>query len=117
MNLFLCKTTFPFIFYFIRQQWLKFSTMIFMATTWAVCDAIFPHFLKQILDRLQFDNLANTYTLLIRIFLLVILFWILSAGLLHIQNITRIYTFPHFRSNILKRIFSYVSTNSHEYFS
>ena len=47
------QSALAFVLYFARQQWMKFSILIFSFVIWALSDAIFPYFLKKIVNTLQ----------------------------------------------------------------
>src|SRR3989338_3301531 len=113
------QSTFSFIFYFVRQQWIKFSIFTLMSVVWATNDSFFPYFLKRIVNTLQFyrGNPEGIYTVLRGTLLLLVLFWVGTEILLRIQGIIQIYTFPKFRANIRESVFNYVKSHSHEYFA
>lgn len=113
------KSTFSFIFYFVRQQWMKFALITFCSIVWAINDTIFPYFLKRIVNALENYNSDPKWIALTigHFFILIVLFWILTEFFLRLQGILQVYTFPKFRSNIRNTIFDYVKSHSHEYFS
>lgn len=113
------STTFRFIFYFVRQQWVKFAIFIVVSVSWAVNDTIFPYFLKRMVNTLQFyhGSALAVFAAVKGILLLVILFWVLMEVLQRSQGILQIYTFPRFRASIRAAVFEYVKAHSHDYFS
>lgn len=113
------KTTLAFIFYFVRQQWLKFGFLTIASMVWAANDAFFPYFLKRIVNTVQFyrGEPAGVYTAVSGVLLLLGLFWGLSEICMRAQGILQIYTFPQFRTHIRDSTFNYVTSHSHEYFS
>lgn len=113
------KSIFSFIFYFVRQQWIKFSILIFSSIIWALSDSIYPYFLKRIVNTLQFyqGDRAGIYAAVSGVLFLLVLFWVTSEVFNRIEGIVQIYTFPRFRANIRESVFDYVKSHSHEYFS
>lgn len=113
------KTTFQFIFHFVRRQSVKFTILIATSIIWAINDSIFPYFLKRIVNTLQHyqGDRADVYHVLTGVLVLLMLFWIVTECFLRVQGIVQIYTFPRFRANIREAVFSYVKSHSHEYFS
>lgn len=113
------KTTFQFILYFVRKQWIKFSILIFSSLVWAINDTFFPYFLKRIVNALQnfHGNREHIYTALAGVLALLLLLWVLSEIFNRFQGIIQIFTFPHFRANIREAVFNYVKEHSHEYFA
>lgn len=112
-------TTFSFILHFAKQQWIKFSVLILCFIIWAVSDAIFPFFLKKIINTVQIyhGDRAGIYALIGSTLLLLSFFWITAEVFMRIQGILQIYTFPTFRATIRRAVFQYVTSHSHEYFS
>lgn len=113
------QSTYSFIFHFAKKQWLQFSLLILSFIIWAVSDAVFPWFIKQIVDTIsawQGDR-AAIYAALSGVLFILILFWTTSEIFMRFQGILTIYTFPQFRANIRNTVFNYVTSHSHEYFA
>ncbi len=108
-----------FVLYFARQQWVKFSILIFSFVIWALSDAIFPYFLKKIVNALQDyqGDRAGIYAAIGGVLLLLIIIWSAAEVFMRLQGILQIYTFPLFRASIREAVFKYVTLHSHEYFS
>lgn len=113
------KSTFPFILFFARQQWVIFSAFIVISIIWAINDTIFPFFLKKIVNILQeyHGNPAGIYAAVQNILILLVLFWFVTEVLMRVQGVLQIYAFPQFRASIRDAVFKYVQSHSHEYFS
>lgn len=113
------STPFRFIFYFAREQWFKFSIVIFACFCWAVSDAIFPWFLKKIVNTVQqyHGNRSGIYSAISGVLFLVVLFWGTSEFFMRLQGIIQVYAFPRFRARIRESVFYYVTLHSHHYFS
>ncbi|MDX1902069.1 MAG: ABC transporter ATP-binding protein [Gammaproteobacteria bacterium] len=112
-------TTFGFILYFVRRQSLRFLILILAFVLWAICDAIFPYFLKRIINVVQFwkGDPAGIYAAVATPVLLLVFFWVLAEIAMRVQGILQIYTFPRFRANIREAVFDYVKSHSHAFFS
>jgi len=113
------KTSLQFIFYFAKQQWVKFAFLILTTVAWSVNDTFFPYFLKRIVNTLQsYHGIPQeVYAALAPILILLGLFWIVTEILGRTQGIVQIYTFPRFRANIREAVFKYTKGHSQEYFS
>jgi ATP-binding cassette subfamily B protein len=114
------KTVFPFIFYFVRQQWIKFSIAIIASASWGVYSALFPYFLKNLINVLGSHQLttAQMQTASIHVVALIIGFWIV-AHLFHILQgfVFRVHFCARFRASIRNALFKYVQTHSASYFA
>ncbi len=112
-------TPFRFIYYFVRQQKVRFSVIILCFIMWAVSDAVFPYFLKRVINVVQsfHGNTAGIYAAAASPLIMLALFWGGAEICMRVQGILQIYTFPLFRANIREAVFSYVKSHSHEYFS
>ncbi|OGT45316.1 MAG: hypothetical protein A3E83_08620 [Gammaproteobacteria bacterium RIFCSPHIGHO2_12_FULL_41_20] len=112
-------TTFHFILYFAKQQWIKFTALILSFVIWAISDAFFPYFLKQIVNTIQYyhGERAGIYAAISGVLLLLVLFWVVAEIVMRLQGVLQIYTFPRFRANIRETVFNYTLSHSHEYFS
>jgi ATP-binding cassette subfamily B protein len=113
------KTTLKFILYFAKKQWLKFSIPVLASVMWATCDAIFPYFLKRIVNILTDyqGEMSGIFSAVQTPLLLLILFFIISEIFIRAQGFVQVYKFPRFRADIREALFSYVKLHSHEYFS
>jgi len=113
------QSTFRFIVHFAKQQKVKFSILIFSFIVWAASDAVFPYFLKRIVNTVEayHGERAGIYSALSGVLILLVLFWVGSEFFMRLQGILEIYTFPRFRANIREAVFNYVTAHSHEYFS
>lgn len=112
-------TPFHFIYHFVRQQWVKFSVIIFAFMVWAASEAIFPYFLKHIVDTIasfQGDR-KDIYAALANVLILVVAFRITDDIFLRAEGIIQIYAFPKFRADIRHAVFNYVTSHSHDYFA
>lgn len=110
---------FPFIFKFVRQQWVKFSLIAFASIMWALNDSIYPFFLKNIVNALQSNQGDRThiYGAVSTILFLLMAFWITSEIFNRMQGILQIYVWPRFRASMRESVFDYVKLHSHDYFS
>lgn len=113
------KSTFRFILHFLYQQRLKFAFLIGVSLIWAANDAIFPYFIKRIVDTVtNYHGVrSGIYAAAGGTLAVLVLFWLSAEALMRIQGVVSIYTFPEFRNNIRNSVFSYVKSHSHEYFS
>ncbi len=112
-------TLFRFLFHFAKQQWLKFSIIIFSFIVWAVSDTFFPYFLRRIIDHISnFQGArAGIYAAISGTLVLVVLFWVMSEFFMRLEGILQIYAFPTFRAQIRDAVFKHVLAHSHDYFA
>lgn len=113
------QSSLRFILYFARQQWIKFSLLMLSFVVWATSDAVFPYFLKQIVNTVQAyqTNRAEIYAAVGGILLLLACFWGAAEFCMRMQGILQIYTFPRFQANIRRAVFNYMTAHSHDYFA
>ena len=114
------RSSFSFIFYFARQQWIKFSIMIFVAFVWALNDSFFPYFLKRIVNILESYQGTEPWGVFLavkNILILLVIFWLVTEALHRTLGIVQIYALPQLRATIREAVFNYVKQHSHEYFA
>ena len=113
------QTAFKFALHFARQQWVKFSFIIFASFVWAANDVVFPYFIK------EFVNILGTYTgdpgeiygAVKHVLILLVIFWVSTDLMMRLQGFVQMHTFPKFRASIRETVLKYVNAHSHEYFS
>lgn len=112
-------STFQFVYYFAKQQWFKFTILMLSFMVWATSDALFPYFLKRIVNTVQnYRGTPDSIYSAVEIPLLTLaLFWLSSEFCMRMQGVLQIYTFPRFRATIRETVFNYVKSHSHEYFA
>lgn len=108
-----------FIFYFVRQQWFKFTCLALGSVIWAMNDTFFPYFLKQIVNTIHDYQgpRVHVYYALSKVFIVLVLFWLMAQTIMVCQRILTIYTFPRFQASMREVVFDYVKSHSHEYFA
>lgn len=113
------QSTFSFILHFARQQWIKFSILIFSFMLIGVFDALFPYFIKRLVNTVAsyHGDRAGIYAATSGVLIPLILFFIGVEIFMRMQGILQIYTFPRFRASIRKAVFDYVTSHSHDYFA
>ena len=113
------KTSLGFVFYFIRQQWLKFIVLALASVAWGLNDAIFPYLLKRVVNTLNTYQGApqNVYHALSGVLIILVIFWVVSEVLTRIQGLIQVYAFPKFRASIRETSFKYIQSHSHSYFA
>lgn len=112
-------TTFRFIYYFARQQRVKFSLIIFAFMVWATSEAVFPYFLKHVVNSIASfqGNRADIFSEIGVVLMLIAAFWIADEFFMRAEGIIQIFTFPKFRADIRHAVFNYVTSHSHDYFA
>ncbi len=112
-------SAFPFILHFVRKQRWYFFVLIMSFIVWAVSDAVFPYFLKRVIDTVATwqGERAAIYTAVKVPLIWLALFWVGAELAMRLQGVLQIYTFPRFRANIRESVFDYVKSHSHEFFS
>jgi ATP-binding cassette subfamily B protein len=113
------KTVTKFLWYFVKEQRTKFVLLMLSMSCWAVQEAIYPYFIKLIIDKLTeyrgdkkeiFHALSDTLTSALIIVL------VIEVGFRAYDYIS-IKFYPNFKASIRRRLFSYVQYHSHNYFS
>lgn len=114
------KKVFPFLFYFIRQQWIKVSIAIVASASWGIYSALFPYFLKNLINVLssQSVTVSQIHITSIKIVSMIIGLWIVSH-LFHILQgfVFRVHFCARFRASIREALFQYVQNHSTSYFA
>jgi len=112
-------TPLRFIYHFARQQWVKFSVVIFSFMVWAASEAIFPYLLKHVIDTIAsfHGDRAEIYLSISSILILIATFWIADEFFMRLTGMTEVFTFPKFRADIRHAVFNYVTSHSHDYFA
>ncbi len=89
------------------------------AVIWAVNQAFFPYFIKNIINILsQFEkNKTSVYPLLQKPFIALLSLWFIMECAMRLQGFLSIKVFPQFRAHIREAIFNYVKQHSHAYFA
>lgn len=114
------KTTFPFIFFFARKQWIKLIFTIIASASWGIYGAFFPYFIKRLINVLGSHQLTSgeMYVASGKVTGLIVGFWILTH-LFHILQgfLFRVEFCARFRASIREALFQYVQTHSAAYFA
>ncbi len=114
------KKVIPFVFYFARQQWIGFSIAIIASIAWGLNNALFPYFLKRLINALSSSNApAPGMEHAVRNALLLMLFsWISVEILMRAQGfLLSTHCLAEFRASIRKALFEYVQTHSSTFFA
>lgn len=113
------KTPFTFVMHFVAKQWIKFSLLALISIIWASNDALFPYFLKRIVNILQhWHGTPSEIYHAVSVFLLLLVgFWAITEIMMRLQGILQIYAFSEFRTTIRNTVFNYVNQHSYQYFS
>lgn len=112
-------TAFSFIYHFVQRQRIRFSILILSFIVWAVSDAVFPYFLKLIINTVAEWQGApeGVYQAVRWPLIMLALFWVGAELSMRLQGVLQIYTFPEFRANIREAVFDYVKSHSHAWFA
>ena len=103
------KTVFPFIFYFVRQQWIKFSIVIFASIIWGTNNALFPYLLKRLINVLGAHDMSPVarHEALIKVIVVMICLWVSVNVLLRIQGfLLSTHVLAKFRASIREALFN-----------
>ncbi|MBX9742265.1 MAG: ABC transporter ATP-binding protein/permease [Chthoniobacterales bacterium] len=114
------KKVFPFIFYFVGQQWIKVLIAIIAAASWGIYSALFPYFLKSLINVLssQSATVSQIHTTSIKIAGMIIGLWIVVHFFHVLQGfVFRVHFCADFRASIREALFQYVQTHSTSYFA
>lgn len=113
------QSSFKFIYHFVKTQKAKFMLISLAFVFWSISDAVFPYFLKRIVNTVAAfqGERSEIVSALFPLIMVVVLFWLMAEFFMRFQGMLQIYTFPKFRADIRKAVFDYISSHSHEYFS
>lgn len=112
-------TPFRFLFFFIKKNKITFFILFLSAICWGINEAIFPYFIKLIVNRLETysGDRIYIYSTVENILIFLAVFWIFTEILLRLQGIIAVYLFPRFRARIRTTVFDYVKSHSYDYFA
>ncbi|MFT3742296.1 MAG: ABC transporter ATP-binding protein [Gammaproteobacteria bacterium] len=114
------KTALPFIFYFAKQQWIKFSICFLIAIAFAFNETFFPFFLKHIVNTLathQYASTAAIFYALKGLLILIVASWAIMEVFQRLQGFILTSALPRYRADIRTTVFEYVLGHSHSYFA
>jgi len=112
------KTTFSFLVYFIRRQWVKFTFIVAASIVWACSNALFPFFLKKIIDTFAAQpNFSLAWLAARRLVFLFMGLMLTAEILLRVQGFTMNHFIPRLRAGMRMALFEYVQTHSASYFA
>ncbi|MCD6047225.1 MAG: hypothetical protein K0S08_872 [Gammaproteobacteria bacterium] len=113
------KNPLSFIFHFIKKQKVKFLYLLLTSAMWAINDALFPYFIKHIVNGVQFYQGPATkiFAAVATPLIALIALWAVTEIAGRSQGILSIYLFPKFRAQIRESILHYIKQHSHEYFA
>jgi ATP-binding cassette subfamily B protein len=114
------KTTFSFIFYFVRKQWMKFFVAILASISWGIYSPLFPYLLKNLINTLGSHELtfSQNEAKSIRTIEIIIVLWLISQLLLRAQGfLFNVQFCARLRANIREILFRYVQVQSISYFN
>lgn len=112
-------TLFAFIWHFIRQQKYKFLFLFLTGSVWAVNEALFPYFVKLIVNAVAAlpPESLSIFAALKFPLLAMAGMWVLMELSMRSQGVLIVYAFPKLRASIRKEVFEYVKSHSHNYFA
>ena len=114
------KKVFPFIFYFVRQQWIKFFIAVVASACWGAYSSFFPCLLKRLINVLDSHEMTalEINAAAAKVIGLIVFLWLGSQLLLRVQGMLfSIHFCARFRANIREALFNYVQTHSSSYFA
>ena len=114
------KKVFPFLVYFIRQQWIKFVIAVIASACWGAYSSFFPYLLKRLINVLDSHEMTalEINAAAAKVVGLIVFLFIGSQLLLRVQGILFSVRFcATFRANIRETLFNYVQTHSSSYFA
>lgn len=112
------KKTFPFLVHFICRQWVKFAFIIAASIVWACSNALFPFFLKKIIDAFAAQpNFSLAWLAARGVVFLFIGLMLTAEILLRVQGFTMNHFLPRLRAGMRTALFEYVQTHSASYFA
>lgn len=112
------KKAFPFLFHFISRQRMRFAFIVAASLLWGINNALFPFFLKKIIDAFAIHpDFASGWPAALYPLLLLIGCLVTAEFLLRLQGFSMIYFFSQLRADMRTALFEYVQTHSASYFA
>lgn len=116
--MYLPKKVFPFLVHFVFRQWGKFTFIVAASLFWGVSSALFPFFLKKIIDAFATHSDFYLGWHAARNFVFLLLGFIVVAEIfLRLQGFVIIHFITQLRADIRTALFEYVQTHSASYFA
>lgn len=114
------NTLFSFFIHFLKKQKLSFFFVVLFSMASALSISVWPVIIENLIDTL--NSLENNQNIdvnshLLSPFIYTILFWILVEFLGRGRGVSFAFFLPKFEANIRFGIFSYLTKNSHAYFT
>lgn len=109
----------PFLFHFMRKQPIGFLAIFMAGLLWPLCETLFPYFTKLLINALQpiQGNVATVFRAAAWPIGLLLGNYLVLELSLRVLNLTALFVFPRFRSQICTQVFDYTQHHSHRYFS
>jgi ATP-binding cassette subfamily B protein len=109
----------PFLWRYIAHFKWSISTIFFCIFVWALNEAIFPYFVKLMVDRTQ--SLSVGELTIWQAFSLpimgIIATWVAMEIAMRVAGIVEVYFYPKYRSLMRTEVFEFIKHHSHEYFT
>lgn len=104
-----------FIAYFAKKSSGLFLIQAILCLAWSVKEALFPYFIKLLLDDIHHENLPDTHILTPLLYLMVI--WVVMEIAMRLQGYFSVRTFPKFRAQIRAYCFQQLQSQSYAWLS
>ncbi|WP_339044571.1 ABC transporter ATP-binding protein [Cardinium endosymbiont of Tipula unca] len=112
------QTLSSFIFYFVKQQRIRFGFMFFTIIFWSVNESLYPYFVKVLVSRIACltPGLVSPFQVLAFPLMGLIIPWLFMEVAMRIYGAISVRAWPRFRSNIREATLYYIQDHSHSYF-
>lgn len=108
-----------FLLHFLKKQKFAFFYIVITALVWAGNEAMFPYFIKAIINTTSSftGHPADIFYALRSPLVALVMLWILMEFSMRTQGLVIMKSFPRLRATIRDTVFSYVQHHSHRYFA
>ena len=115
----LAKTLPLFAWSFIKPQFWRFALLIFVNFGWSIQEAVYPYFLKLIVDKVSQNTSEkiHIFTVLAPTLTIFAALWLTIEVGYRIYDFLSVRVFPRFRADVRTALFQYAIKHSHQYYS
>lgn len=113
------KNLIPFIWHFIKRQWLWFLLAQFLFFAWSIDHTLWPYILKLLVDQLVLidQDRAIMWTVIAGTVIKGALLWIYVEASFRLAGFVSVYCMPRLEADVRMGMFNYVQHHSYGYFS
>jgi len=113
------KTLPSFVWSFIKPQFWRFLILMLTMFGWSIQEAVYPYFIKLIVDKVSQNATHKTaiFTILAPTLAAFVALWMTIEVGYRIYDFLSVKVFPRFRADVRESLFQYAAKHSYQYYS